>query len=175
VTGWQPPTWVCPIPNLLLLANKGPAYMDECTGYMHSGYAASLAEFGSPRELPRCGGWILERQIPVTPYKDAMGCYPLFACKDWSQLHNVLEAIRKDFITLSVVTDPFGRFDAEYLGQCFKDIAVPFKDHFLADLRLPFDRFISRHHLRYARQASQRVSTETCPQPLDFLDDWDSL
>ncbi len=149
--------------------------MDECTGYMHSGYAASLAEFGTPRELPRCRGWILERQIPGTPYKDAMGCYPLFACKDWSQLHNDLEEIRKDFVTLTVVTDPFGGFETEYLKQCFEDIVVPFKDHFLADLRLPFDRFISRHHLRYARKASQRVTVETCSKPLDFLDDWDSL
>ena len=149
--------------------------MDEPSGYMHSGYAASLAEFGRPRELPRCGGWILERQIPGTPYRDAMGCYPLFACRDWSQLHNDLEDIRKDFITLSLVTDPFGRFDAEYLGQCFKDLAVPFKDHFLADLRLPFDTFISKHHLRYARRASQRVIVEKCLTPLDSLNDWDSL
>lgn len=26
------------------------------TGYLHPGYAESLAEFGAPRELPRCGG-----------------------------------------------------------------------------------------------------------------------
>jgi hypothetical protein len=41
-------------------------------GYLRPGYAESL-EFGTPRELPRCGGWVLERQIPGFPDQDAMG------------------------------------------------------------------------------------------------------
>jgi hypothetical protein len=60
------------------------------SGYMHPNYAHSLREFGEPRELPGSGGWILERIIPGTPYRDAMGCYPLFACNDWSKLANDL-------------------------------------------------------------------------------------
>ncbi len=46
-------------------------------GYLSSAYAESLAEFGRPRELAKCGGWILERKIPGTDLHDAMGCYPL--------------------------------------------------------------------------------------------------
>ena len=56
------------------------------TGYLHPLYAASFAEFGTPSELPECGGWILERKILGFPYRDAMGCYPLLACKDWAHL-----------------------------------------------------------------------------------------
>lgn len=32
--------------------------------YSHPGYAESLSEFGVPRSLPRCGGWLLERAFP---------------------------------------------------------------------------------------------------------------
>lgn len=43
------------------------------TGFLHPLYAASLAEFGTMRELPEGGGWILERKILGIPYRDAMG------------------------------------------------------------------------------------------------------
>ena len=62
-------------------------------GYAHPAYAHSLAEFGSPRPLPRSGGWLLERPIPGSPYRDAMGCYPLFAAQDWSRLYSDLDEI----------------------------------------------------------------------------------
>ncbi len=52
------------------------------TGYLHRHYALSLAQSGTARELPGGGGWILERRIPGFPYCDAMGGYPLFACRD---------------------------------------------------------------------------------------------
>jgi hypothetical protein len=51
------------------------------TGYMHPQYARSLAEFGIPRKLPRCRGWILQRQIPDFPHYDGMGCYPFLSVK----------------------------------------------------------------------------------------------
>ncbi len=43
-------------------------------GYLHPGYAESLAEFGTPRLLPRSEGWALEREAPGFPFRDAMGC-----------------------------------------------------------------------------------------------------
>ena len=75
------------------------------TGYLHPGYAQSLAEFGTPRELPRSGGWILERQIPGFSCHDAMGCYPLFARQDWSQLHADLESVGSEPAVLSLATE----------------------------------------------------------------------
>ena len=56
------------------------------TGYRHAAYAQSLVEFGTPRSLTRCGGWILEREIANAGARDGMGCYPLFACRDWGAL-----------------------------------------------------------------------------------------
>jgi hypothetical protein len=92
-------------------SNSDFARIEMITGYLHPGYAASLAEFGTPRLLPRSEGWILERQIPGSPYSDGMGCYPLFACQDWSQLHADLESIGSELVSLALVTDPFGKYD----------------------------------------------------------------
>src|SRR5215510_12316622 len=103
-------------------------------GYAHADYAAALAEFGSPRLLPGCGGWILERPIPRTPYRDAMGCYPLFACPDWPRLRDDLETLGDDLVSLAVVADPFGEHDPAYLRTCFPDVVVPFKEHLVVDL-----------------------------------------
>jgi hypothetical protein len=58
-----------------------PLHDDEATGYSHPAYAASLSEFGAPLELPRSGGWLLRRAIPGSDACDAMGPYPLFACR----------------------------------------------------------------------------------------------
>lgn len=145
------------------------------TGYVHPGYAESLAEFGAPRELPRCGGWVLERQIPGFPDHDAMGCYPLFCCQDWSQLDADLEDLGDELVSLALVTDPFGEYSPDYLNRCFKDVVIPFKDHFIVDLGCPLDTFVSSHHRRYARKALQDVQIERCQNPTQFNDEWVNL
>jgi Acetyltransferase (GNAT) domain len=145
------------------------------TGYLSPGYAQSLAEFGNPRELPRSGGWVLEREIPGFPFKDAMGCYPIFACRDWSQLHADLadlEDIGTDLVSLSLVTDPFGEYTPTYLRQCFNDVAIPFKEHFIVDLRLNINASVSSHHRRYARKALQKLEVEKPEDPARYLDQW---
>jgi len=96
-------------------------------GYSHPAYAASLAEFGCPRALPRSGGWLLERPITDTPYRDAMGCYPLFACSDWSKLDLDLEELRGELVSVAIVADPFGEHDPEHLRKCFPTLVTPFK------------------------------------------------
>lgn len=145
------------------------------TGYLHPLYADSLSEFGTPYELPRCKGWILKRQIPGISDHDAMGCYPLFACQDWSQLHADLENIGDELVCLSLVTDPCGDYDETYLRECFKDLVVPYKEHFMADLHYPLDSFVSRHHLRYARKALETVQVEQLSKPEEFIREWISL
>lgn len=144
-------------------------------GYAHHGYAESLAEFGTPRGLPRCGGWILERQIPGFPYYDALGCYPLFACQDWSQLYADLEDIGNELVSLALVTDPFGEYDPAYLCHCFKDRVIPFKQHYLVDLQCPMSIFVSSHHRRHARKALRDVYVERCQNPSQFVNDWVEL
>lgn len=144
-------------------------------GYMHPGYADSLSEFGTPRKLPKSGGAILERQIPGFPYRDAMGCYPLYACPRWSNLHADLEDLAGELVSLALVTDPFGEYDAAYLKDCFRDVVIPFKQHFIVDLSRPADSFIVPHHRRYARQALRDLWIEECTAPENDFDQWMSL
>jgi Acetyltransferase (GNAT) domain len=144
--------------------------------YRHPRYAESLSEFGTPRELPLCQGWILERDIPEFPYRDAMGCYPLFACQDWSKLHLDLDEIRgDDLVSITLVADPFGPNNETYLQRCFPDLVRPFKEHFVVDLCQPLNQFVTKHHRYYARRALARVTVETCPDPGQFLDEWVDL
>ncbi|NER51662.1 MAG: GNAT family N-acetyltransferase [Symploca sp. SIO1A3] len=145
------------------------------TGYLDPLYAESLAEFGSPRFLPKSKGWILERQIFNLPYQDAIGCYPLFSCQDWPMLHEDLESLHDQLVSLVVVTDPFGNYDFEYLKECFKDKAIPFKEHFIIDLEHPVDKFVSSHHRRNARKALRDIRVEKCQDPMEFKEDWIKL
>lgn len=131
-------------------------------GYAHADYAASLAEYGSPRMLPECNGWILERSIPGTIHRDAMGCYPLFACRDWSRLPNDVEKLGEELVSLVLVTDPFGDYTQDSLRRTFKDLVIPFKEHFIVDLAANPETFVHPHHSRNARKALEVISVERC-------------
>ena len=144
-------------------------------GYLHPDYAQSLVEFGTPRLLSRCYGWILERQIPEFPCHDAMGCYPLFTCQDWSLLYTDLESIGNDLISLALVTDPFGDYDSAYLQHCFKDVVVPFKEHYIVDLQRPLNEMGGKRRRKHARQALKKIRVEACQQPAQFGETWSSL
>jgi hypothetical protein len=144
------------------------------TGYLHPNYAKSLAEFGTPRELPQCGGWILERQIPGFPDRDAMGCYPLFVCRDWSKLHLDLADIGDNLVSLALVTDPFAAYDQASLRQSF-EVVIPFKDHFVINLDRPMREFVSDHHRYYARKALKKIQVEKCDDPIRFTTEWVAL
>jgi hypothetical protein len=145
------------------------------TGYAHPGYADSLSEFGSPRFLAATGAWVLERQIENSAYLDAMGCYPIFSCRNWAQLDADLESLGNDLVCLSLVTDPFGEYDSGYLRQCFRDVVKPFKEHFVVDLHQAPETFVHPHHQRNARRALRDLRIERCATPVDFLDDWTGL
>jgi len=145
------------------------------TGYLNQNYAQSLEEFGLPIKLFKCQGWILKRKLAGFPYYDAMGCYPLFACKNWSRLHFDLEDLKGDLISLSIVADPFGDYDENYLRRCFKDVVIPFKKHYIIDLSCRLNSFACDHHRRYARKALQKVTIEKCDTPTEFTEDWNRL
>jgi hypothetical protein len=144
-------------------------------GYLSPGYAESLADVGLPRALPHCGGWVLERPIPGTGFHDAMGCYPLFACCDWSHLESDLADLADDLVCLSVVTDPFGRYDRALLERCFPDKVLAFKEHFCVDLSLAREDFVCRHHQRYAHKALETLHVRQCHDPSAFVEDWVQL
>lgn len=140
-------------------------------GYGHPAYAASLSDFGTARFLSRSQGWILERQIQGSLYRDAMGSYPIFVCEDWSQLEADLNQV-EGLVSLSLVTDPFGNYDSSVLQRCFPDLVSPFKQHFLVELNRPYETFVNSHHRRNARKALSRVTVEDCIHPEGVLSDW---
>jgi hypothetical protein len=144
-------------------------------GYAHADYAASLAEYGSPRLLRGCNGWILERSIPGTLHRDAMGCYPLFACRDWSRLRDDIENLGEELVSLVLVTDPFGDYTPESLRHTFNDLAKPFKEHFVVDLKAPPETFVHAHHQRNARKALERMTVERCEEAASCAEDWNNL
>ncbi len=131
-------------------------------GYAHADYAASLAEYGSPRLLPGCNGWVLERSIPGTLHRDAIGCYPLFACRDWSRLREDIENLGEELVSLVLVTDPFGDYTQDSLRRTFKDLVIPFKEHFIVDLAATPETFVHPHHRRNARKALEVISVAGC-------------
>lgn len=145
------------------------------SGYRHPGYAAGMAEFGSLIELPRSGGWLLRRPIPGTSWHDAISPYPYLVCADWRALAADLDALEDDLVTVAAAPDPFGAYQFEDLASAFPSHLVPFKDHFVADLSVPEEAAVSRHHRAEALKALQRVNVEVTTSPIDHLDEWAAL
>jgi Acetyltransferase (GNAT) domain len=142
--------------------------------YRSDQYASSLAGFGRPRRLERSGGWVLEQPIPGLDDRDAMGCYPLFACERWGALEEDLTALG-DLVSLVLVADPFGDFDSSRLDSCFNRGLVPFKRHHVVELGPPVERLASAHHRRNARKALGLMEVERVQEPERHLDDWIGL
>lgn len=142
------------------------------TGYLHPLYVLSLAEFGQPLELPNSGGWLLKRPIPECPDYDAMGCYPIFSCQDWTQLAKDLVIVDKQLVSVSLVADPFGDYVADDLSLWFDEI-VPFKHHHVVDFSKPLS--ISKHHTYYSRKAKAAINVEIGPVADDFVEEWTEL
>lgn len=137
-------------------------------------YADSLSEFGTARLLPRSSGWIIERRIPHTSSSDAMGCYPMFACQDWSRLGSDLAELEGRLVSLALVADPFSGLSQTDLSRLFDNV-VHFKDHYLIRLEDAPESYVTPHHRYYARKAFRSAHVEYCERPLDYLDEWADL
>jgi hypothetical protein len=142
------------------------------TGYSHPQYAASLAEFGKPRELPWSKGWLLERAVPGSPDLDAMGCYPIFSTNNWEGLNKDFAAIGPRLVSVALVADPFGEYLPHDLSSWF-DRVVAFKQHYIVDFSKPVS--ISKHHRYYSRRAAAEVVIEVGPPTDDFVAHWIDL
>ena len=144
-------------------------------GYLHRRYVESLAEFGAPRLLPRSGGWLLERSVPGNPDRDAMGCYPLFACRDWSALAADIADLEREIVCVSLVADPFGGYEVADLRRAFKDVCVPFKEHFVIDPGRSRSSLPCAHHRRNVARAARVVEVARCTDPLVHAAEWIGL
>ena len=144
------------------------------TGYASRGYAESLSKFGELLHLPRSGGYLLKRQIPGTNHYDAMGCYPLFCCEDWSVLPADLADLPEEIVSVSLVANPFGNYSKKQLEGCF-DVVNPFKVHYIVDLDHGIEKIGTRHHRKQARSALEDIQVEVCKDPVGFVDFWTEL
>jgi hypothetical protein len=114
---------------------------------------------------------ILQRQIPGFPDEDAIGCYPLFSCQNWLELHKDMNALQNEIISLSLVADPFGNYDLSYLQDHFH-VITPFKKHYVLNMNKPLRQSVSKHHQYYGNRALRSMQVELCPEPIRFLDEW---
>jgi len=143
-------------------------------GYGDPGYADSLKEWGHPVKLASSDGWLLERPIAGSPHHDAMGCYPLFSCGNWDGLADDIAQGRSRWVSVSIVTDPFGCDNPEILERAF-DRVIAFKEHFVASLTQSVATVASPHHARRARRGLRNVVVDVAVNALACLDEWVAL
>jgi GNAT acetyltransferase-like protein len=148
--------------------------VSDPSGYLHPAYAASFVDIATPRELAGCGAWILERPIGASALHDAMGCYPLFCCRDWSRLPEELPALAEDLVSFTFVTDPFGDFDVDDLRHTF-DVVRPFKRHYVTDLASGQGNPTTRRHRRNTARAAAAVTLDRVEAPALLSDLWVEL
>ena len=103
-----------------------------------------------------------------------MGCYPLFACRDWSQLGADLKELEGKLVSVVLVTDPFGAVTEESLQGDF-DMCLRYKGHYIVETGASPEKFVTQHHRYYARKSLQAARVEVCEQPGLRLDEWMDL
>ncbi len=146
----------------------------ERSGYLHPAYASSFDDIATPRELPACGAWILERGIAGSNLRDAMGCYPLFCCRDWTRLPEDVAALAGQLVSFTLVTDPFGEFGVADLQRVF-DVVRPFKHHYIRDLANDSGAPAPRRHKRNTAAAERAVALVRVDEPTELADEWVAL
>ena len=124
-------------------------------GYGASDYAQALSEFGTPREL-RSRSWTCSNApCRLHPCVDAMGCYPVFACHDWSRLSEDLEAFSARGQAL--VDRRLRKLDRADVAPDLRPRRDAVQGAHIYDLTLPPNGTLARSHRRRARRALRRV------------------
>jgi hypothetical protein len=144
-------------------------------GYVSTEYVQALANIGEPLWLPHSGGWLLVRSIPNAPWKDAIGCYPVFCCQDWSALTEDFESLPTNIVAVSFVADSASGVSLDMLKRHFPDVCYSYKSHYLVDLAVPLESYVSSHHRRNARQALKSLRIEELESPSENLQEWESM
>jgi hypothetical protein len=144
-------------------------------GYQHASYAESFASVGRPCPLERSGGWVVERPIGNTAWVDGVGCYPFLVCDDWSALSKDLDDYADEWVSVSLVTDPFGVFSFRDLKSDFGEVCRAFKEHYVVDLGRPLREIVCRHHQRNARKGLRTVEVSRVEKPAQCLQEWIAL
>jgi hypothetical protein len=146
----------------------------ERAGYSSALFAEVYRNFGRPRPLPACGGTVLVRPIAGVELTDAMGCYPLFSCQRWNRLHEDMDELERECVSLVLVADPFAPVGEAELRRLF-DHVVLFKHHFIADLSKATRDFVSGKRFRIARSALRRIDVEVTTNAHSWVGEWMAL
>ena len=145
------------------------------SGYASAEYARSLAHLGTPLWLPNAEGWLLRRQIPGTERWDAIGCYPLFACRYWERLQSDLTQL-SDLVSVTAVVDPLSAERAgSALSSAFPGLMVPYKQHFIVDLQSDWAGSLTRKLRRTVDVALARLVVQRCSDPSAEFASWCDL
>lgn len=140
--------------------------------YADRAYVEALSEFGALVHLPRSGGWLLRRPIAGTDLDDLMGPYPLFSCRDWTQLEADLNELT-GAVSLTLVADPLDGVPLDLMRTLFPDHLMPFKRHLVRDLTKA--AALPSHHRRHLRRARDSVDVEISTGSTGHLDEWVDL
>jgi hypothetical protein len=143
-------------------------------GYASLAYVRSFLPLGEILPLRACGGHLIVRNIDRRSLHDLSGCYPLFSCNNWLGLAEDLASLSGQFVTVSLVTDPFCTLDTAPLGRLF-DVLRPLSRHYVVDLTKT-NWSPSRHHLRSLRVAARsRAKIEIAGAPAQLVGEWSAL
>lgn len=146
----------------------------EPAGYASRRYVQSLAEFGSPVQLSRSGGWLLAAGIGDNGLRDAFGPYPTFTVEHPEYLDQDLAALKDDLVSVYVVSDPLRDDQLRHFVTAF-DFVRLYKPHYVVDLDIGFGRYLRRHHRRYAGRALAQVEIVRAADPASHIDEWTAL
>ena len=89
--------------------------------------------------------------------------------RGWRPIWTILGT---DLVAVSLVTDPFGRPGPAELQRCFPDVMIPFKQHFVVDLRRPVGDTVGKRHRKHAMRALKQLTIDVIDDAHTFLDEW---
>lgn len=141
-------------------------------GYLSEAYAHTFTDRGSPTVLQRSGGWVVLRPTPDdSEHRDAMGLYPLLACRNWDGLPEDLSELDEGVVSVVAVVDPLGAHTPKILAAAFPDLVRPFKRHFVVDRDRPRPP-LPTNHRRNLKRAARVLEVEIGATPAQASADW---
>lgn len=131
------------------------------------------AQSPQPVSLPRCGGWLLRRDLGPALQPDWTNAYPLFSCTQPELLPQDLAAgCAEKAVTLTLVLDPMVDWPLERLIAP-GDVLNALSEHWVIDLQRPGYQ-PSAHHRRSLRKGQSVEVRQETDLPA-FLSRWLSL